>query len=82
MLVSVKGYYDGEQIVIYEDDRKNLNIGDEVIITILDKINTQKIESRAEKGKRIIDSKAHVMLTGRSAEEIESYIKGLRDNRF
>ena len=49
MLVSVKGYYDGEQIVIYEDDRKNLNIGDEVIITILDKINTQKIESRAEK---------------------------------
>lgn len=38
ILVSVKGYYDGEQIVIDEDDRKNLNISDEVIITILDRI--------------------------------------------
>ncbi len=82
MLAAVRGYYDGEQIVIDEDDRKNLNIGDEVIITILDRINMQKVESRAEKRKRIIDSKACVMPTGRSVEEIESYIKELRDDRF
>lgn len=82
MLAAVKGYYDGERIVIDEDDRKNLNVGDEVIITILDRINMQKVESRAEKRKRIIDSKACVMPTGRSVEEIESYIKELRDDRF
>ena len=57
-------------------------IGDEVIITILDRINMHKVESRAEKRKRIIDSKACVMPTGRSVEEIESYIKELRDDRF
>ena len=38
MLAAVKGYHDGKQIVIDEDDRKNLNISDEVIITILDRI--------------------------------------------
>ncbi len=57
-------------------------IGDEVIITILDRINMQKIESRAEKRKRIIDSKACFIPTGRSVEEIEDYIKELRDDRF
>ena len=82
MLAAVRGYYDGEQIVIDEDDRKNLNNCVEVIIKILDRINMQKVESRAEKRKRIIDSKACVMPTGRSVEEIESYIKELRDDRF
>ena len=32
MLAAVKGYYDGNQIVMNEDDRKNLRVGDEVII--------------------------------------------------
>ena len=39
MLAAVKGYYDGNHIIMDEDDRKNLRVGDEVIITILDKIN-------------------------------------------
>ena len=39
MLAAVKGYYDGNHIVISEDDRKNLNAGDEVIVTILDRLN-------------------------------------------
>ena len=29
MLAAVKGYYDGNQIIVNEDDRKNLNVGDE-----------------------------------------------------
>lgn len=49
MLAAVKGYYDGNQIIVNEDDRKNLGVGDEVIITILDKINRQKADTRAEK---------------------------------
>ena len=48
MLAAVKGYYDGKQIVMDEADRENLHVGDEVIITILDKLNEQKIDTRAE----------------------------------
>ena len=47
MLAAVKGYYDGNHIIMDEDDRKNLRVGDEVIITILDKISKQKVETRA-----------------------------------
>jgi len=40
MLTAVKGYYDGIQIVVDENDRKMLNIDDEVIITILDSLSS------------------------------------------
>lgn len=83
MLAAVKGYYDGEQIIINENDRKKLKIGDEVIITILDQITIQRTSSRTQKRKQIIDSNAYIRPTGRSAEEIENYIKELRtDDRF
>ena len=83
MLTAVKGYYDGEQIIINESDRKKLKIGDEVIITILDQITIQRTPSRTQKRKQIIDSNAYIRPTGRSAEEIENYIKELRtDDRF
>ena len=80
MLAAVKGYYDGNQIVMNEDDRKNLRVGDEVIITILDKISKQKVETRAEKRRRLIESDAFVIPTGRTTEEIDGYIRELRDN--
>ena len=80
MLAAVRGYYDGNQIVVNEDDRKNLNAGDEVIITILDKISQQKAETRAEKRMRLIDSDAFVVPSGRSVEEIDEYIREMRDN--
>lgn len=80
MLTAVKGYYDGTQIVVDDEDRKNLNMGDEVIITILDRINLQKTDTRAEQRRKIIDSGAYVMPTGRTAEEIDNYIKEMRDN--
>ena len=83
MLAAVKGYYDGEQIIINESDRKKLKIGDEVIITIVDQITIQRTPSRTQKRKQIIDSNAYIRPTGRSAEEIENYIKELRtDDRF
>lgn len=80
MLAAVRGYYDGNQIVVNEDDRKNLNAGDEVIITILDKISKQKAETRAEKRMRLIDSDAFVVPSGRSVEEIDEYIREMRNN--
>ena len=82
MLAAVKGYYDGTQIVMDEEERKHFTIGDEVIITILDKANVQKAETRIEKRKRIIDSDAYVISTGRTAEEIDDYLKELRDDRL
>ncbi len=33
MLAALKGYYDGTQIVINEDERKNLNTGEFVTST-------------------------------------------------
>ena len=80
MLAAVKGYYDGTQIVVDENDRKTLNVGDEVIITILDKINTTRNESRSEKRRRIIDLEKYVVSGGRSVEEIDDYVRELRDN--
>lgn len=83
MLAAVKGYYDGKQIVMDEADRKNFNAGDEVIITILDKISGQKVDTRAEKRRRLIDSDAFVISTGRTTEEIDHSIKEMRtDDRF
>lgn len=80
MLAAVKGYYDGKQIVMDEADRKNLNIGDEVIITILDRVSEQKVKTRAEKRQQLIDSNAFVISSGRSVEEIDQYIREMRDN--
>lgn len=80
MLAAVKGYYDGTQIVVDESDRKTLNIGDEVIITILDRLNTTKKETRADKRRRIVDLEKYVIQGGRSVEEVDNYIRELRDN--
>jgi len=83
MLAAVKGYYDGNQIIVNEDDRKNLNVGDELIITILDKINRPKVETRAEKRRQLIESDAFVISTGRTTKEVDEYIKEMRsDDRF
>lgn len=83
MLAAVKGFYDGNQIIVNEDDRKNFSVGDELIITILDKIARPKTETRAEKRRRLIESETYVTSTGRSADEIDNYIKEMRsDDRF
>lgn len=81
MLAAVKGYYDGTQIIVDENDRKTLNIGDEVIITILDRLSTPRTETRADKRRRIIDLEKYVMSGSRSAEEIDDYIREMREDR-
>ena len=80
MLAAVKGYYDGNQIIVNDEDRKNFSIGDEVIITILDNYGKQRAQERAEKRLRLIESNAFVNSSGRTVEEIDQYIRGLRDN--
>lgn len=80
MLAAVKGYYDGTQIVVDENDRKTLNIGDEVIITILNRLNTAGTEARADKRLRIIDLEKYVVQSNRSTEEMDNYIREMRDN--
>ena len=80
MLAAVKGYYDGTQIVLDENDRKSLNVGDEVIVTILDRLSKTGKETRADKRRRIIDMEKYVISTERSAEEIDNYIREMRDD--
>lgn len=80
MLVAVKGYYDGNQIIVDEEDRKNLSIGDEVIITILNKADIKKTDVRSEKRRRFIDLDEFIIPTGRTVEEIDGYIKEMRSN--
>ena len=79
MLATVKGYYDGTQIVIDEKDREALNTGDEVVITILNRLNATRKETRADRRRRIVDLEKYVIPSGKSAEEIDDYIRGLRD---
>ena len=80
MLAAVKGYYDGTQIVVDESDRKTLNIGDEVIITILNRLNTTGTEARADKRLRIVDLEKYVVQSNRSTEVMDNYIREMRDN--
>jgi len=80
MLAAVKGYYDGTQIVMDEEERKHFTIGDEVIITILDRTSVQKEETREEKRKRIISSGEYVTSAGRATEEMDNYLKEMREN--
>ncbi len=79
MLAALKGYYDGTQIVVDENDRKSLNNGDEVIITILGKLDTSK-QTRVAKRRNIIDMDKYVMSTGRRTEDVDNYIRELKGN--
>ena len=80
MLATVKGYYDGKQIVLDENDRRSLNAGDEVIVSIIDRFSTMQKATRAEKRRGIVDLDKYVISTQRSVEEIDNYIRELRDN--
>ncbi len=66
MLAAVQGYYDGNQIIINEDDRRNLTVGDELIITILGRNSESKTATRTKKRRQLIDSDAFVVSTGRT----------------
>lgn len=70
MLTAVKGYYNGNQIVIEEDVQ--LSVGQEVIVTILEMKKPQK---------KKIDLKKYM---GRGEKmfqtDAQDYIRELRDN--
>lgn len=66
MLAAVQGYYDGNQIIINEDDRRNLTVGDELIITILGRNSESKTATRTKKRRQLIDSDAFVISTERT----------------
>ena len=51
-----------------------------MIITILDNYGKQRAQERAEKRLRLIESNAFVNSSGRTVEEIDQYIRELRDN--
>ncbi len=83
MLAAVKGYYDGKQIIVDENDRKSLNVGDELIITILSGLDSTRKETRAERRSRILDRKKYVNSGKMTTMEIDEYIKEQRsDERF
>jgi len=83
MLAAVKGYYDGRQIVIAEADRKNLNKGDEVIVTVLARSHRQTAEMRAHKRRKIIENEDYVVAAGRTTQEIDDYMREMRSgDRF
>ena len=76
ILAAVRGYYDGTQIIVNEDDRKNLCIGDELVITISNNSKLQGLDAKTEERKRIIELGMYVKATGRTEKEIDNYIRG------
>ena len=44
----------------------------------LEKLKNQKVDARAEKRKRLIESDAFVIPSGRTVEEIDKYIREMR----
>ena len=69
MLAAVKGYYDGNQIVIDED--VDLSIGQEVIVTILEK---QKQANKKVDLKKYMGRGEKMFLT-----DAQDYVRELRD---
>ena len=69
MLTAVKGYYDGNQIVIDED--VDLSVGQEVIVTILEK---QKQANKKVDLKRYMGRGEKMFLT-----DAQDYVRELRN---
>lgn len=80
MLTSVKGYYDGNQVVIDENDKQILSLGDRVVVTILNRNLIRQPETLADKRRRLIEEEKYVHPSGRTAEEITDYLREIREN--
>ena len=83
MLTTVRGYYDGNQIVVDELDKTHLRSGDQVVITVLPETGAPQErpgETLAERRRRILVEGLYRHPSGRSAEEINEYLRELRDN--
>lgn len=71
-------YYDGANIVIDESVKKSLSTGQEITL-VFNPVITQG-ESRSEKRRKFLQSEEGVVPSGRSAEEIDAYIREMRDH--
>ena len=80
MMQAVRATYDGEKIVL--DENVNLSAGQEVIVTFIENID--------ETPKKMSDEEIHAWIKKysgscgkmfNSAEEIDAYIKELREDR-
>ena len=78
MLETVKAYYDGTNVVIDEDNNRRVPKG-ELVKTYTVTEPRDEVESRAERRRKFIESGAGVIPSGRSADEIDAYIRSLRD---
>ena len=79
MLETIKAYYDGANVVLDEDNKRRIPRG-ELVITYTVTETENKVESRADRRRKFIESGAGVIPSGRSADEIDAYIRSLRDN--
>lgn len=77
MLETLKAYYDGTQVVLNEENKRRIPKG-ELVLTYT--VTENETDSKAERWKRYLESEEGVIPTGRTAEEIDSYIRSLRDN--
>ena len=80
MLTAVKGYYDGTRVIVDESDKGGLTPGDQLVITVLNRGVPLRGETLAEKRKRLVDEGLCVSEKGRTTEEIDRYIKEMREN--
>ena len=80
MLTAVRGYYDGKHIVVDERDRAHLNLGDQLIITVLGGTDAPRTETLAEKRRRILAEEKYVRPSGSAADAIDRHIREQRDH--
>ena len=81
MLATAIGYYDGAQIVIDDAEKSKLSKGQEIVLTYV--LQTDEAQSRKDRRLAFLGSGEGVIASGRSAEEIDAWIRGLRnEERF
>ena len=81
MKTAIRGYYDGEKVVIENISKAGLCVGDELEIRVIEKntVDDEIINRRRD----LIRSGKYVKATGRSTKEVDDYIKETRsEERF
>ena len=79
MMQAVKATYDGEKIVL--DENVNLTEGQEVIVTILEDVDNTPKKMSEEEIHALIKKFSGSCHMFNSVEEIDEYIKELREDR-
>ncbi len=80
MLAAAQGYYNGEYVVVDEPAKKEFKKGDMVILVRVNNQFNSDTMSLAEKRRHIFASQKYANPTGRSVDEIDDSIKGMRND--